>query len=207
MFSDIVVLKDFLKIQKKLQPTMSIEIGSYDGDFSKKMVAHKIPVYAFEASPYVYEKFKYRMKDIHYINKAVTNYEGSATFYIDGLFNPANIGHNSIKANRWNLEKQIDVPCTSLDSYFAHINNEKIALWIDCEGANKEVLEGASRILSMTDSILIEVEHMQLWKDIWIRQDVIDYLDINGFALYKEYPAYKDQTNCLFIKKNKTPAV
>lgn len=186
---------------------MAIEIGAYDGDFSRAILKRNIPVYAFEGSPYVYERFKDHMGEVFYINKAITDYDGYVTFNIDNAHSPESVGHNGIKGGRWGSERFIDVPCNSLDSYFAYINNERIALWIDCEGANKEVLEGGSRILSMTDSILIEVEHKQLWKDIWTRQDVINYLDSQGFELYKEYYAYHDQTNCLFIRKDKTPAV
>ena len=182
---------------------MAIEVGAYDGDFSRAIASKNIPAFAFEGSPYVYQRFKDHMGSVFYINKAITDYYGYVTFNIEHLNQAASVGHNGIKIGRWGTESFIDVPCTSLDLYFKDTDNQKIALWIDCEGANKEVLEGGKEILSKTDSILIEVEHKQLWNDIWIRQDVIDYLTKHGFTLYKEYPAYHDQTNCLFIKNEK----
>lgn len=202
VFSDLDLLNEFLAIQDKLEPTMAIEVGAYDGDFSRAIVKRNIPTYAFEGSPYVYERFKEHMTEVNYINKAITDFDGYVTFNIEHVNQAASVGHNGIKGGRWGTEAFVDVPCTSLDSYFKDINDQRITMWIDCEGANKEVLEGGIKLLSMTDSILIEVEHSQLWKDIWTRQNVIDYLDSQGFGLYKEYPAYHDQTNCLFIRKS-----
>lgn len=202
MFADSKSLNDFLQIQEVLQPTLAIEVGSYDADFSKAIRDRNIPVYAFEASPDVYERFKNDMEGISYINKAITDYDGYVTFNIQNKNQAASVGHNGIKSGRWKTDSFVDVPCSSLDSYFASTENEKIALWIDCEGANKEVLEGGQRILSMTESIFIEVEHVQLWANIWTRSEVVHFLDIKGFALVNEYPAYPNQTNCVFVKKD-----
>lgn len=201
MFSDSNSLKYFLSLQDQLQPTMAIEVGAYDADFAKLVVQRGIPTYAFEGSPSVYEQFKGDMGKISYIHNAITNYEGNVIFNIENKKEAHNMGHNGIKkTDMGTIEEYIEVPCTSLDIYFKDIQNQKIALWIDCEGANQEVLEGSCNILSMVDSIFIEVEHKQLWKDIWIREDVINYLESFGFKLIKEFPAYPNQTNCIFTR-------
>lgn len=200
MFSDSQSLQYFLSLQDQLQPSMAIEVGAHDADFAKTVVQRGIPTYAFEASPSVYERFKGGMGEVSYIYSAITDYEGTVIFNIENKKDAHKIGHNGIKEGRWRIEESIEVPCTSLDIYFKDIYNQKIALWIDCEGANREVLEGSRNILSMTDSIFIEVEHKQLWKDIWTRTDVINYLESFGFKLIKEFPAYPNQTNCIFTR-------
>ena len=201
MFSDDKALEYFISIQDQLQPTMAIEVGAHDADFAKMVVKRNIPVFAFEASPYVYEKHKDGMDKIQYINKAVTDYDGSIVFNFNGDNLPkSNVGNHSIKhRNLYEESENIIVPCTSLNSYFKDMGDESIALWIDCEGANREVLKGSSEILPKVSSIFIEVEHKQIWIDSWIREDVIKYLESFGFSLIWENQAYTDQTNCIFI--------
>jgi FkbM family methyltransferase len=201
MWTDDKSMSYFVGMQERLNPTISIEVGAHDADYSKLMTKNNISVYAFEASAPVYNKFKDLMAGINYINAAVTDYDGEVEFNFIAGKDPSKIGHNGIKEGRWKIANTTTVQCYSLDSYFKDIKDQNIALWIDCEGANKEVLEGAKNILEQVSSIYIEVEHTQLWKDIWTRADVISYLDEQGFEMIKEYPAYDDQTNCIFVRK------
>lgn len=202
MWSDKDALLYFLNLQNSIEPTMAIEVGAHDADFAKLVSKRGIPTYAFEASTDVYEKYKDGMERVTYINKAVTNYDGCITFKFNGDRLPKeNVGNHSIKVRNINeIVETVEVPCVTLDSYFKDIQDQRIALWIDCEGANREVLEGSRNILSMTNSIFIEVEHKQIWVDSWTRTDVINYLESFGFNLIKEFPAYTNQTNCIFIR-------
>jgi FkbM family methyltransferase len=202
MWTDKKSMSYFIEMQEKIKPTMSIEVGAYDADFSKLIVKNNIPVYAFEGSPAVYNNFKNFLTDINYIHAVITDYDGEADFlYLVPENQAAEIGHNGIKSGRHKVDSSVVVQCYSLDSYFKDINNQNIVLWIDCEGANKEVLEGASSLLKQVSSIYIEVEHKDIWKNIWLREDVIKYLESHGFELIKEYSAYINQTNCIFVRK------
>lgn len=202
MWTDDKSMSYFVGIQENLKPTLSIEVGAYDADYSKLMIKNNIPIYAFEASTPVYDRFKDSLANINYINAAIADYDGEVQFNFIVGEEPSSIGHNGIKTGRWKVANTTTVQCYSLDSYFQDIKDQNIALWIDCEGANKEVLEGAKNLLEQVSSIYIEVEHTQLWKDIWTRADVISYLNGKGFDMIKEYPAYPNQTNCIFIKKS-----
>lgn len=197
-------LDEYVKTAIVLEPTLSIEVGAHGAEYSKAMSELGVKSIAFEASPAVYNKFKSSANGFDYIHLAISDYNGVVSFNIDTAWNPAEAGHNSIKD--FNLDWRVngdpvEVSCSTLDSYFSDLKDEKISLWIDVEGANKEVLLGATELLKQVQSIYIEVEHIHFWKDQWIRQDVIDFLADHGFTIAREFASNPDQTNCIFIKK------
>lgn len=196
-------LNEYVILAASFNPTLSIEIGAHAAEYSRAMSKKGIKSIAFEASPAVYDKFKSSIDGFEYISLAMSDYNGTVSFNIDTAYNPADAGHNSIKD--FNLSWRVNgdpvtVSCSTLDSYFNDLQDEKISLWIDVEGANKEVLLGGIDLLSKVQTIYIEVENIQFWKDQWIRQDVIDFLESHGFVLTREFTAYPDQTNCIFVK-------
>jgi FkbM family methyltransferase len=205
MFIQEEITNKFLNMQKILKPDISIEVGAYDADFSKLIARSVSKAYAFEASPEVYEKFKDYMENIVYINKAVSNYNGTTQFNIDVRFNPSDVGHNGIKKtsiNNWVKESfEIDVECVALDSHFNDLDSNNVVLWIDCEGANREVLTGANNLLKNVSSIFIETETEYLFEDAWSEENVIHYLEEKDFSLVYREEAYKNQYNCIFIKQ------
>ena len=197
-------LEEYVKIATDFNPNLSIEVGAHGAEYSHSMSDIGIKSIAFEASPAVYEKHKKRITNFEYINLAIADYAGSIFFNLDSAFNPANVGHNSIKdfSLPWRVNGDpVEVSCSTLDLYFSDLQDEKISMWIDVEGANKEVLTGAIELLKKVQTIYIEVEHTEFWVDQWQRQDVIDFLSVQGFELYREFFAYGNQTNCIFIKK------
>jgi FkbM family methyltransferase len=201
MHSDKQLLDIFIEMQKEIKPTLSIEVGAFDADYSKAISKLGIECYAFEASPFVYEKFKDKMEGISYINKAVSDKDGVIQFELMPDHNPANRGNNSIKSRNENLKyKYIDIDSITLNSYFADRTNEIISLWIDCEGANRDVLLGATNILPSVSSILIETEDVEFWKDQWLHKDVVKFLSTYGFEVVEERFAYVNQKNTIFKK-------
>lgn len=203
MFTDVYSMVDFLKIQDDLKPTMSIEVGAYDADFSVQMSKRIDSVYAFEASKPVFDRYSgilaIEAPKVKYINKAITNHEGQIEIWFDKNTNPADVGHNGIKSGRYDSYSQM-VDCTSLDLYFKDIQNQNICLWIDCEGANREVLAGSERILSMTSSVYIEVEDKPLWDDMWVWDDVLKFMGDRGFVYAKGYGYAPNQFNTIFVR-------
>ncbi len=191
------MLQAFIDIQKVMLPSLSIEVGAYDADFSKSMVGISKEVWAFEASPYVYEKFK-NIEGITYKNLAISNTSGFIEFEIQKDEHKL-ISNNSImKRNDKSNKEYINVESKTLNELFEGRKN--IALWIDCEGANEQVLTGASQILPNVNSIFIEVETSQYWKDQWIESDVKNYLESFGFRLSLSKPQYTNQYNQIYIR-------
>jgi hypothetical protein len=93
----------------------------------------------------------------------------------------------------------VKVSATSLDSFFSPPVS-RCSLWIDVEGASSQVLRGARNVLSVAQSLLIEVEDRPIWQDQWLRSDVIKFL-----AMYGLTPSVRDfewarQYNILFLR-------
>jgi FkbM family methyltransferase len=204
MFLDEKISKQFFEIQKILLPELSIEVGAYDAEFSQMMTSIVDKPIAFEGNPRVYEKFKNKLNDIDYIHSAVSNKNESLSFYVQDRNEFWADGANSIKERIDTPDIKVEtlnVPAISLDKYFTK-NNKKTCLWIDCEGANEEVLTGAEELLKNVDSIFIEVELYEQWKDCWQIKDVEEYLKKFDFILLKFDKFWYGQANCIFIKKN-----
>lgn len=202
MHSDLDLLEIYLKLQETIKPTLSIEVGAFDADYSKAMAKSGVECYAFEASPFIYNRFKNDMEGISYINKAVSNKNDTIQFELIAHQDPNKIGHNSIKNRNENLNYfYVDVESITLNSYFKDRTNERISLWIDCEGANKEVLIGATDILPSVSTILIETEDIDFWKDQWLHEDVVRFLSLFGFEVIEERPSLLKQRNVIFKKR------
>ncbi len=78
----------FINIQHLLPVQSIVEIGAHEAGFSLS-VKKKFPqfnVFAYEANPYVYEKYintpAIQNSAIHYEHLAVSNYDGDVTFHI-----------------------------------------------------------------------------------------------------------------------------
>jgi len=197
MYSDKKMLNSFIDIQKIMMPDLSIEVGAYDADFSRSMVGIAKEIWAFEASPYVYQKFK-GIDGINYCNLAISDESGLIDFEIQKDQHSLVSNNSIMKRNDHSKKDYIQVESKTLNELFDGKTN--IALWIDCEGANEKVLKGASEILLNTSSIFIEVETVKFWKDQWVESDVRQYLESFGFKLSMSQPQYTNQYNQIYVK-------
>lgn len=198
MHSDKSMLAEFIDIQKIMLPKLTIEVGAYDADFSKAMIGVAKEVYAFEASPYVYEKFK-NIEGVDYRNLAISDVSGQIDFEIQTDQHRLTSNNSIMKRNDKGNKEYISVESATLNDLFK--DKKSIALWIDCEGASKQVLTGASEILHSVDSIFIEVETAKFWKDQWLEIDVREYLSDFGFRLSRSEPQYTNQYNQIYLRK------
>lgn len=206
----------FMQIQYVTYPTCSIEIGAYEATFSKKMVQSypNIPVWAFEANPYNYEKFSAECLSlgIKYMHMAIANKVGSIDFMLqhrytdDGTLLPKDLGNNSIlyRSKEGLQYAPVSVKCSTLDTYFKETlsNDERVVLWIDVEGASEAVLTNAISTLEKTNSIFIEVEHYGFWNNQWLFPQVDEFLRENDFYLVARDSEYDGQNNCIYVKRN-----
>ena len=206
---DNEIFDEYIKIVKRIRPTICIEVGSFDAEFSCYILNNNIcdNIYAFEASSPVYDQFKSVIPSkIKYINAAIASYSGLIEFNLQSAYDPALIGSNSIKyrSDNSSIKKQI-IDCHSIDDYFLKTinDNDKICLWIDCEGSADEVLKGMENVLNknLIKSILIETEHEIFWKDSWLHEEVHRYLTSHGMILKKSKFQYIGQTNCIYEKE------
>ena len=195
----MILEEEFLELQKKIKPELCVEIGAYEAGFSKKI--HDLGIcdniYAYEASPYVYQNFKDGLSEINYINLALADYDGNITFNVDKDKDPSVNTTDGIKHKRdvANFD-QIQVKCSRLDSIH---KSENICLWIDVEGASMEVLKGSLSILHNVSSIYIETETAKYWEDQYLHKDIVELLGIYDIEFYKWEKQHTSQYNSIFI--------
>jgi FkbM family methyltransferase len=127
-------------------------------------------VFAFEANPYNFKKIQLNNsnKSIVINNLAVSNFNGIGKF---NIYDVNYADKSSVKglSSLFAVEKckeTIETPVVRIDDYLISQDRKfsKIALWIDVEGANYEVLEGIKNISEKIIMIHTEVE-TKMWKN------------------------------------------
>ena len=199
-----VLSKTFIEMQKDLGIDYAIEVGAHEATFSQFACdMFDVKSLAIEANPEVFNYFKDKINNnVQYINHAISNTNEIIKFKIhaDSL-----AGLNSIK-NRIGspILQEYSVQASTLDSLVAELGLtfNSAALWIDCEGANKEVLLGAVNTLAKCSSVFIETEDKAFWEDQWLTKDVVAFLDKQGFTQFASEDVYTDQKNIIFIRRN-----
>lgn len=180
-----------------------IEVGCFEASSSIK-ISQSLPncnVFAYEANPYNYDNFKDQLNKykLNYVNKAISNYCGKTSFFLQQHKNYV-VGNNSLLKRNSSCEyKEVQVLCDTLDNLNYEID-KKYSLWIDAEGHGLEVLEGSEKVLEKTELILIEVESIQYWKNQKLDKDVIRFLENRGFYWKYRDQEYPKQYNILFEK-------
>lgn len=202
-------------IQLLLQPTVSIEVGAWRAEFSQE-IKSKLPdidAWAFEANEHNYKAnvaSAYKA-GVHYTHLAVTNYVGMTRFMmqertLDGRAYGKEIGNNSLlQRTEGNIVYHApQVGCTALDAFFIDSERvtatDRICLWIDVEGASKEVLTASNMLLNQVQSVFIEVEHKPFWDHQWLFKDVDQFLRERGFVPVAHDNQTEFQNNYLYLK-------
>ncbi|MDR1241397.1 MAG: FkbM family methyltransferase [Deltaproteobacteria bacterium] len=179
----------FIHLQQLLKPDLSMEIGAFQADYSKKMrlLFPRIHVAAFEASPDVYRHFKRReqfhKRNIAYLNLAVADINGMASFNL--IEENAGLSMRNSLMDRTDLPAQsVSVPAITGDAFVREHPAGNIALWIDVEGAQEKVLTGFRESLERQSvaSLFIEVEQGSLWRGQWSDSETIGYLLRFGYV-------------------------
>jgi FkbM family methyltransferase len=217
MKSNGELYKVFFELQNFLKPDFVIEVGAYKAEFSFGM-ANKfgIDAVAFEANPKVF-KFYTEEKNIYefykntngykntnmvdYLNIAISDHVGDTKI---NAHQRGVVGNSSLKTIvNGSIIESFTVNCTTLDDYFKNIEFSNAALWIDAEGSNGEILQGATETLKKCRSIFIETEDGLFWHNAWQTPDVKNFLKQNGFNKIAEENIYVEQKNHIFIKEIK----
>lgn len=139
------------------------DIGANIGFYSVMLSAIKdIEIFSFEANKCAFDHLSANIKlnniqKISCYNKAVSSNNGEVLFNIESDLS----GRNSVEATScYNTSIYKDseyVKSISIDSLFSNINKKRVALKIDVEGHELEVIKGARNLL-MNNNCLIQVE-------------------------------------------------
>lgn len=70
------------------------------------------------------------------------------------------------------------VQCFTLDDIFRRMSLSKIdLLWVDIQGAEREMIEGGRQALSLTHYLFMEVENVELYKGQALKPELISMLE------------------------------
>ena len=203
----------YFELQKILKSDVFFEIGAFEAAFSRTMKSMfpLAEVWAFEANPFNYEHYKEINSNINYLNLAVSDTDKKINFYLqDKNLNDGSViekvrGNNSIlnrKDDSISYEK-IEVDSITLDSFIEKnsIQGKNFSIWVDVEGANKNILFGFEKYIKDCHSIYIEVEEISYWEEQWLSQDVYNYLSSKDFIPLTRDFEDNNQYNVIFINK------
>lgn len=196
-----------------LQPDLFIEAGAYRADASRRVRADHpdCRVVAFEANPYNYRQYADELDfaglGVDYLHLAVTDSPGPVTFNLrasqDGEELRKVTGNSSLlRRTATDVEYEaVTVEGVTLDDHFSASTAERVALWIDVEGAARQVLTGGQTLLKSADLVLIEVEEKHMWEEQWRSLDVIDFFLDHGFVPMSRDAEYDQQFNIVFASE------
>ena len=176
-----------------------LDIGSWHLEQSIELsrIFPNSKIYAFEPVPESYQNCVQKSKyfdGISVFNMAMTNFCGETAFYpIDANISPdKNIGASSLLKfkeglngtfmNQCWIQKEIKIEACTIDAWAKKHNVDSIdIMWIDVQGAELQVFQGADEILAKTKVILTEVGMKPYYEGHGMKKDIDDYLISKGF--------------------------
>lgn len=204
--------KLFFRILNYVQPDAFVEAGAKDASTSERARSHlpNAKITAFEANPNTYKKFKShpRMKkaNINYINNALSDKIGKLDFSlqaeVDGVLQSKTKGDGSIlKPTKSDIKLQAhSVDATTLDKFQITEGFSNAFIWIDVEGANKQVLLGSENaLMQSTNAVFMEIEDRAYWESQWLSHDVHKFMVNNKFIPIARDFQSRYQYNVLYI--------
>jgi FkbM family methyltransferase len=214
------------EILERFEPTIFCEIGAYDG-YMAFITRRRFPgvrAFAFEANPEIFAAHAEaaEMTHITYRNLAICERAGLVRIYsprtlseydADGVVRghvpeTDSTGKSSLLLRREEAAyAEFEVPGTSLDAFFAEevvsLAGERLALWIDVEGAADRVLRGARATLAHTGAIFLETENFPFWQGQQDSRAITRELVRLGFVPLARDREYGDrQFNIVFVKNS-----
>ena len=203
----------FLDLCRDLTPTLSLEIGAHQADFSQ-WIKREVPsarCVAFEANPYVHKKYAPRLADtgVEYLHLAVSQTHGTVELGIPRQFHNTDRDSRfakrrtnrmaSLGTHRFAEETEtVTVPSTPLDDFVSVADDDVVVAWIDVEGASGPVLSSGEKVLSRASLVYIEVESEQVWDGQWLDVDVARFLTGCGLVPVLRDVQRQHQYNVVF---------
>jgi FkbM family methyltransferase len=214
--------KTFIMMQAALGTDASLEIGARGAEYSLKMAntyGNALSICALEASPrthaYFSKEVNYKDFGVSYINALVSEREEETDFYeyvcedMGAAAGLSSILVRDIKAHGAVRRTRSALRSIRGDTFIEHKfkNRKKIAVWIDVEGAQSEVLHSLANSFAqgIINSVYIEVEKEKLWQNQkMLDNDVIDFMNKKNFSPFLRDNEWSMQYNIIFVNNNIT---
>lgn len=215
-----LLARSYVEIVGLLNAQATLEIGAHEATFSKKIkecYGDAVTAFAFEAAPTTFARYEEEVSrhGVKYINAALSNVNGTLPFFEYHDKNSegeSGTGFSSLYARDAEItggaEKSVvSVKALTGDAFIrAQCKNaNNIALWIDVEGAQAEVLEGLSETFAknVVASVFIEVEAIPFWpKQKLLAMGVIAKMAELGFSPLLRDTNFGSQFNIIFIRND-----
>jgi len=203
--------EEIYKYFRKNDHIIIFEIGSCEGEDTIRL-RRKFPnsvIHTFEPLPdnmaRIKNNFKkYSIKNTHLNQLALSNEDGAAKFYVSSG-HPEDLpqeenwdyGNKSSsllkpkqakKIYKWlEFKNKIRVQTQRLDTYCNKNDIDKIDfVYMDVQGAELMVLEGAGEMINSIGMIWMEVETVELYSHQPLKEDVEEFMIKNGFICIKD---------------------
>lgn len=200
------------QILGKYNPIVFFEVGANRGTDTQRFLDAfpKIQLVCFEPDPRCVAKFKKKIDDdrVVLVEAAIIDYVGEVDFHLSGgnkkghkseRINSSSIKtpHNHLEKHPWcTFNRTIKVPCITLDKWCDQNNVFHIDwLWADVQGAEEELLIGASSILNNTKYLYTEYSDEELYKGQISKKTLMSM--VPGFNVVKDFG-----NNILLVNKD-----
>ena len=202
----------FILLARMLQPDLICDVGAMDARESLlfRKVAPNAGIFVFEANPKNVEIMRSKgVLERHGIvirHNAVWNKNEKVTFFVEKTQGESDRELRGISSTR-KREKgslgqvEISVSAVRLDSFvnnFRRIPN-KIALWIDVEGAAYEVVEGFDEIRNQVKVVHLEAETKEFWPGQKLQPAIEELMEKMGFVLIAQRTLQPGQHDLVFV--------
>lgn len=182
------------------------ELGAFDGATATE-IARFLPTpprrwFAFECDPRNFAKCVnapiYRRPGFELLPFAVSDRDGKVTLHPSSADERAWTASSSIlgpsaemAANfpwlRYRPEDRVEVPARSLDSFARERGVGDVdLLWVDVEGAERKVIEGAREVLERTRYLFLEVWEARIFEGMWTYPELLAQLP--DFEVVHRFP-------------------
>lgn len=199
-----------LHMQKTWSPTFIVDVGAAAGSFTKLALKYfpASRAFLFEPVPAYRDQLEAIAKanaNITYIPKAASDRAGELTFFI----------HNDLVGSSSKREAEgmaVDgtptmVTCVLLDEAVPLARDLPVLLKIDVQGAELDVLRGATKLLEQCECIILEVSLFHSLIGGPDSLEVFSFMKERGFVLYdiagllyRPYDGALCQFDAVFVK-------
>lgn len=200
-----------------------VEAGTFDGSDTKKLAAlwPNATIHAFEPVPEIFHMLEQKTADIPQINRywvALSNKTGTALFHVsqkpsrpDKPFQAGSLHepHERLAHSDATYPTTITVNTVTLDEWAAMHNVPAIDfLWLDAQGHELAILQGARNVLKTVKAIYTEVHFINAYKEQPLYEELKTWIEEQGFTLIAR--DFTDQPqwffgNALFVRSELQP--
>lgn len=206
------------ELLRKSKPVI-LEAGAHYGQHSVQFLnlCQDVILYAFEPDPRCIKQFRLRISDprCFLVEAAVSCQDGEAELHLSQGCPPwdsralssawdqsSSIQKTVSRSSQYpwlTFGKKVKVRTVSLDSWCSKQEVSDIdLLWIDVQGSEKKLLEGAKKTLRTTNYIYIEYGETSVYPEAMTRAQTIEMLRDFGFVLLEDYSDSSERGNLLF---------